>query len=66
MFPSAYNKHKQIEAEHDTLEKQSRDIDEKIKVASNDVQRLLKLRKRQVWKTVSFCPTMSYQFDSLR
>lgn len=46
-YVEAYNKHKQVEQEHDTLEKQSRDIDEKIKVASDHVQRLLKLRKKQ-------------------
>ena len=47
---AAYNKHKQVEEEHNTLERQSRIIDVKIAAASADVQRLLKLRKRQVDK----------------
>jgi len=46
-YVEAYNKHKQVEEEHETLEKQSQSIDKKIKVASKDVRRLLKLRKKQ-------------------
>ncbi|KAL5271112.1 hypothetical protein ACHWQZ_G001684 [Mnemiopsis leidyi] len=46
-YVEAYNKHKQVEEEHNTLERQSRMIDVKIAAASADVQRLLKLRKRQ-------------------
>lgn len=45
-YVEAYNKHKQVEQEHDTLEKQSRDIDEKIKVTSDHVQRFTETQKK--------------------
>ena len=47
IFP-AYNKHKQLEEQHTNLEKQSLELDVKIKSANKDVKRLLRLRKRQV------------------
>lgn len=45
---TAYNKHKQLEESHVKLEEIGKQLTEKIKVASDDVQKLLKLRKRQV------------------